>query len=107
MNRDQVPSAIDFSVNVFLAKTSFDGAWNVGFNMPIACMQIYVGGKVRRQFESDASIPGVKSPTRSNSRTRQCPRFDAAVSRREFERVESASGSYVAISGSRPQRAID
>ena len=62
MNRNQVPSTIDFPVNVFLAEPSFDGDWNVGFDVPIACVQIYVGGKISWQFERDAAIPGVKSP---------------------------------------------
>ena len=62
MNRDQVPSAVDFSVNIFVAQTSFDSDWNVGFDVTIACVQIYVGGKATRQFESDTAITGVKSP---------------------------------------------
>jgi len=62
MNRDQVPSAVDFSVNVFVAQTPFNGDRNVRFDVPIACVQIYVGSEVTWQFECDAAISGVKGP---------------------------------------------
>ena len=106
MNRDQVPSAVDFSVNIFVAQTSFDSDWNVGFDVTIACVQIYVGGKATRQFESDAAIASVKGPARSNRRPGQRPRFNAAVSSGQIESVESSGSGDVTIPGARPQRAI-
>src|SRR5580704_8573770 len=107
MNRNQVPSTIDFSMNIFLAKTPFDGDRNVRFDVPIACVQIHVGGKATRQFESDAAIASVKGPARSDRRPGQRPRFNTAVSGSQIEPVESSGSGNVAISGSRPQRAID
>ena len=106
MNRNQVASTIDFSVNVFLAQTSFDGDWDVRLNVPIARMEIDIGGKATRQFESDSAIASVKGPARSNRRPDQCPRFNAAVSGGQVEHVKSSGGGNVTVTGTRPQRAI-
>jgi hypothetical protein len=93
-------------VNVFLTQASFDGDRNVRLNVAIAGVQINVGGKITRQFQIDAAVPGVKGPARSDRRPGQSPRFNAAVSSGQIERVESSIRCNVAIAGARPQHAI-
>jgi hypothetical protein len=91
VNGEQIPAAIDLSMNVFLAQTSFDGHRNVCFNVPITGMKIYIGGKVGGQFEGDTSIAGTNIPTRRQGRTRERASLDAPVPGSEFQRVESSS----------------
>src|SRR5208283_737010 len=106
MNRDQVPSTVDLPMNISLAQASLNRDRNVGFNMPIAGMQVDVGGKVGRQFQGHASVPGMNVPTRGDGRTRQRPSLNAPVSSREFEPIESSGGGNAPVSRSRPQRPI-
>jgi hypothetical protein len=62
VNRDQIPTTVDLSMDVFLAKPTVDGYWNVCGNVPIAGMKIYIGGEGARQFQRDTSVAGMQSP---------------------------------------------
>ena len=56
MHRKQIPTAVDLSVDVLFAETSFDGHRHVCFNVSVAGMQVHIGSKIGGQFQGDASV---------------------------------------------------
>src|ERR1700733_474286 len=56
VNRKQVSTPVDFSVDTFLTQASIDRQRNVGCDVPIAGMHVEVSGKIGRHFQGNASV---------------------------------------------------
>src|SRR5439155_576917 len=55
MNRQQIPPAVQLSVNIISAEPALDGDRHIQADVPVTRVQVHVCGKILRQLELDAA----------------------------------------------------
>ena len=103
----QVPPTVEFAMNVVVSQLTFHADRHVETDMPVAGMQFHIGGKSFGQLHRDAPVAGMKIPARTDGRSGQGTRFDAAVTAAELQRVEPSGYLDVAVARVSFKRAVD
>src|SRR2546428_12894686 len=74
--------------------------------MAITGMEVYIGREIGRQLERNASISGVKVPTRTHARTRQRPGLDVTIPGTDRQAIKPPGRTNVAVSGAGSQGSV-
>src|SRR3984893_5302369 len=103
----QISASVQLAVNIVLPNFSLGGNRQIQIYMAVAGVQIYIGGKIFRDLQSDAAVPTLESPSGGQRRTSGRPSFNPAIASMQFERLKPAIGPNMSIAGSGMQLTFD
>src|SRR5438445_13356333 len=69
MNRQQIPPAVELSVNIVSAEPALDGDRHIQADVPVSRVEVHVCGTILRQLERDAAVSSMQVPTSCHGRT--------------------------------------